>query len=72
VDESIDTETKRIKVEHSIHDSPNGVCGVVRNDQPNFVSAASLVTPLPEISDAELLQHTLDFEREHGISSSIE
>ena len=72
VDGSIDTETNRIKVEHSIQDSPNGVYGAVRNDQPNFVGAASLVTLLPEISDAELLQHTLDFEREHAISSSIE
>jgi hypothetical protein len=35
--------------------------------QAEFVSAAKIVIPMPEISDEELLEFTLEFERKHGI-----
>ena len=35
--------------------------------QPKFLSAATMIEPVPEISDKELLQFTLEFERKHGI-----
>jgi len=34
---------------------------------PKFVRAATMVVPTPEITDEELLEFTLEFEREHGI-----
>jgi len=35
--------------------------------QPKFVSAAKMVISMPEITDEELLEFTLEFERKHGI-----
>lgn len=40
---------------------------VARNISSEFVNAARMVQPIPEISDEELLKFTLEFERKHGI-----
>jgi len=34
---------------------------------PKFVSAATMAAPVSEITDEELLEFTLEFERQHGI-----
>ena len=60
-EETVDCPTKKIKVEGA----PSG--RVATNAPASFVSAASLVQPTSEISDEELLEFTLEFERKHGI-----
>ena len=63
----MDVQTKKTKVEHSLFEQKDLVASGATNIQPNFVSAATLVIPIPEISDEELLAFVLEFERKHGI-----
>jgi len=65
-DKEIDDNIKRMKVETPMLEqtSPASATNIT---PPKFVSAATLATPLVEITDEELLEFTLEFERQHGI-----
>ena len=39
----------------------------VNTAPPEFVSASTMVEQIAEITDEELLEFTLEFERKHGI-----
>lgn len=66
-EEEIDTEIKKIKIDQPQQPANNTVADPITNSSPGFVNASTLITPLQDISDDELLQFTLDFERKHGI-----
>ena len=36
--------------------------------QPKFVSASSIMDPIPEMTDEEILKYTIEFERAHGFT----
>ena len=66
-DEEADAQGKKIKVERPSAEQASPIAVNTANVQANFVSAASLVIPIPEISDEELLAFVLEFERKNGI-----
>lgn len=70
-DEEIDGETKKCKVGQPVEPKPAPISNTITNESPNFVSAATLVSPMQEISDEELVEYMLEFERQHRIWCSI-
>lgn len=66
--EEIDTEAKKIKID-MLQQSANGSIGnsLKNSSSIGFVNASTLVTHFQEISDEELFQLAVDFERQHGI-----
>jgi hypothetical protein len=67
VEETSDVETKKTKVEHPSSEQTSPMLSNATNVRANFVSAATLARPIPEISDEELLAFVLEFERNRGI-----
>jgi hypothetical protein len=60
-------EIKKIKIETPILQQKVSMPSAANTAPPKFVSAGTMVVPIPEISDEELLEFTLEFERKHGI-----
>lgn len=60
-------EMKRVKVETPTLEHKTTTALATNTGPPKFVSAAMLVTSVEEITDEELLEFTLEFERKHGI-----
>lgn len=64
----MDDQAKKIKVETPILKQEASMCFATNNSAaPGFVNAATMVGPISEISDEDLLAYTLEFERKHGI-----
>ncbi|CAF1185724.1 unnamed protein product [Adineta steineri] len=66
VPEDLNVPTKKIKVNGGSIEEKSVAPIVTAGSQPKFISAAELVVPLPEISDEELLEMALEFERKYG------
>ncbi|CAF1325201.1 unnamed protein product [Adineta steineri] len=66
VPEDLNVPTKKIKVSGDSTEQKPVAPVVTARSQPKFISAAELVVPLPEISDEELLEMALEFERKYG------
>lgn len=62
----MDVETKKINMEHSLPEEQILVPSITINVHTKFVNASELITPMPEISDQELLKMALEFERKYG------
>ena len=67
MEETADAEAKKIKAELPPGEQASPMDVDTTSVQANFVSAASLVVRMPEISDEELLEFVLEFERKNGI-----
>ena len=53
-------------MEHSLPEERVLVPSITTNVHTNFVTASKLITPMPEISDQELLKMALEFERKYA------
>jgi hypothetical protein len=60
-------EMKKIKIETPMLEQKVSMPCSANSAPVKFVSAATMVQPIPEITDEELLEFTLEFERKHGI-----
>lgn len=58
-------EVKKIKIEHQSISEPSTVSKFITGTEVASVSAAKGIVPMPEISDEELLQMALEFEKKH-------
>lgn len=56
-----------MKIEASSNERQLPPAGSTADNRPGFASAATLVTRLVEITDEELLEYALEFERKHGL-----
>ena len=65
--DDFDLQAKKTKIETPILEKEVSMPSAATIAPPQFVSAAMLVVPVPDISDEELLEFTLEFERKHGI-----
>lgn len=65
--ENVDVEMKKMKIETPVLESKVSTPAEAAAAPPKFVSASSMIQPIQEISDEELLEFVLKFEREHGI-----
>lgn len=66
-DEDMNIEIKKMKIETPMLEQKVLMPSATNANPPKFVSAATMAVPIPEITDEELLEFTLEFEREHGI-----
>ncbi|CAF4248322.1 unnamed protein product, partial [Adineta steineri] len=66
VPEDLNVPTKKIKVNGGSTEQKPAAPVVTAGSQSKFISAAELVVPLPDISDEELLEMALEFERKYG------
>ena len=66
-DEEIDADIKKIKIETPMLEQKAPMPSAASIASPKFVSAATMAAPISEITDEELLEFTLEFERQHGI-----
>jgi hypothetical protein len=58
---------KKIKVETPTLEQKAEMPVLINTNPPKFVSAATMVVPIQELTDEEILEFTLEFERKHGI-----
>jgi hypothetical protein len=58
---------KKIKIEKSMTEEKNATPSNINSVPVQFVQAGKMVNSIAEISDEELLQYTLEFERKHKI-----
>ncbi|CAF1333327.1 unnamed protein product [Adineta steineri] len=65
--EDIDVQTKKIKLETPVLEQKSSMPSGASATAPKFISAAAMVASRLEITDEELLQFAIEFEREHGI-----
>ncbi|CAF4552946.1 unnamed protein product [Rotaria socialis] len=65
--EDINVEIKKTKTETPMLEQKVSMPSAANTAAVKFVSASTMVVPLPEITDEELLEFTLEFERKHGI-----
>jgi hypothetical protein len=56
-----------MKIETSMVEQKGSMPSTANTAPPKFVSAATMVIPIPEFTDEEMLEFTLEFERKHGI-----
>ncbi|CAF3849002.1 unnamed protein product [Rotaria sordida] len=65
--EDINTQTKKMRSETPMLEQKTSMSSAASATAPKFVSAATMAAPITEITDEELLEFTLEFERKHGI-----
>ncbi|CAF1336917.1 unnamed protein product [Rotaria sordida] len=65
--EDINTQTKKMRSETPMLGQKTSMSSAASATAPKFVSAATMAAPITEITDEELLEFTLEFERKHGI-----
>ncbi|CAF4372407.1 unnamed protein product [Rotaria sordida] len=65
--EDINTQTKKMRFETPMLEQKTSMSSAASATAPKFVSAATMAAPVTEITDEELLEFTLEFERKHGI-----
>lgn len=58
---------KKVKIETPMFEGKASMTADASAASPKFVSASTMIQPIQEISDEELLEFVLEFEREHGI-----
>lgn len=58
---------KKMKIEIPVLEGKVSMSAEASAAPPKFVSASAMIQPTQEISDEELLEFALKFEREHGI-----
>jgi hypothetical protein len=56
-----------MKIETSVVEQKVSMPSTANTAPPKFQSAATVVIPIPELTDEEMLEYTLEFERKHGI-----
>ncbi|CAF1440640.1 unnamed protein product [Adineta steineri] len=66
ITDDVNIENKKIKVE-TPELAPNMSLSAATNIAPKFVNASTMAQAIPDITDEELLEFTLEFERKHGI-----
>lgn len=65
--ETSGAERQQMKIDASSNQRQLPPAGSAAGNRPGFASAATLVTRLVEITDEELLEYALEFERKHGL-----
>ena len=65
--EQIEAQENKVSVETPVVEARVPIPSVADAAQPKFLSAATMIASIPEISDEELLQLALELERKHGI-----
>ena len=58
---------QQMKIEASSNERQLPPAGSTADNRPGFASAATLVIRLVEITDEELLEYALEFERKHDL-----
>lgn len=58
---------KKMKIETPVLERKNSMPPIPNPGPPKFVSAGTMAVRIPEITDEELLEYTLEFERKHGL-----
>lgn len=67
LDEVTDNQSKKMKIETPVLEEKNPVTSAAPIEPTKFVNASSMIEPIEEISDEELLAYALEFERQHNI-----
>jgi hypothetical protein len=68
-----DGQSKKMKIETPVLEQTNSMVSAAPSTAPpstappKFINASSMIEPIQEISDEELLEYALEFERQHNI-----
>ena len=65
--DDVDLIAKKTKIETPILEKEVSMPSAANIASAQFVSAATMMAPVPDITDEELLEFTREFERKHGI-----
>lgn len=63
----MDDQIKKMKIETPILEEKAAIPPEASAAPPKFISASLMIEPSQEISDEELLEFTLEFERPHNV-----